>query len=250
MRPYFEADGVAIYHGDAAIVLAVLALSGVRWDAVCADPPYGTGWYENDVDVSRFIAMLFHQESGCCFGYPERLVQLCMAAQRVPSEWITWWPTNGACRGFNLAGARNESEHIAFFGKHRVAELREARSEASKRILSKDYQHADGSGAGRGMDTQGDPETRRVGDVWRYPSPGLGFAHAQRQHPNEKPEPLMLRLVEAISEPGQTILDPTCGSGTALWAARQLGRKAIGIDIDERCCEMAAARLAQGVLIA
>lgn len=67
-------------------------------------------------------------------------------------------------------------------------------------------------------------------------------------HPCPKPLLTWQALLGNISLPGQTVLDPFMGSGTTLRAAKNLGRKAIGIEIEERYCEVAVKQLAQEVL--
>jgi site-specific DNA-methyltransferase (adenine-specific) len=69
-------------------------------------------------------------------------------------------------------------------------------------------------------------------------------------HPVPKPYEWMTWLVQIASRSGESVLDPFCGSGTTLVAAKNLGRRAIGIEIEERYCEIAAKRLAQEVLFA
>ena len=65
-------------------------------------------------------------------------------------------------------------------------------------------------------------------------------------HPTAKPLPLIQDLVRKFSDYGSTVLDPFAGSGTTLRAAVNEGRRAIGIEADERYCELIAKRLAQG----
>lgn len=73
-------------------------------------------------------------------------------------------------------------------------------------------------------------------------------ATEENGHPCPKPLPIMQWLVGRVSRPGETVFDPFAGSGTTLLAAKNLGRKAIGVEIEERYCEIAVRRLAQGVL--
>ena len=68
-------------------------------------------------------------------------------------------------------------------------------------------------------------------------------------HPCPKPIRWATWLIERATKQSHVILDPFAGSGTTLRAAKDLGRKAIGIEIEERYCEIAAKRMAQAVLL-
>lgn len=78
--------------------------------------------------------------------------------------------------------------------------------------------------------------------------PGGYMQSGSQHHMGGKPEELMRAIVLDYSKDGETILDPFMGSGTTLVAAKRLGRKAIGIELNEAYCEVAAKRLAQGAL--
>lgn len=67
-------------------------------------------------------------------------------------------------------------------------------------------------------------------------------------HPAPFPLSLPSRLIRMFSFPGDTVLDPFAGTGTTLLAAKLLGRKAVGVEVEERYCEVIAKRLSQGVL--
>lgn len=67
-------------------------------------------------------------------------------------------------------------------------------------------------------------------------------------HPCPKPIGWMKWLIDRVSLESETILDPFAGSGTTLVAAKQLGRRCIGIEIEEKYCKISANRLRQGVL--
>lgn len=90
--------------------------------------------------------------------------------------------------------------------------------------------------------TWNQPSGSRLLSVWR-----IGITQ-RKPHPCSYPLDIPKRCIEATTDSGEVVLDPFMGSGTTLRAAKDLGRKAIGVEIEERYCEIAAKRLEQKVL--
>jgi hypothetical protein len=230
VTPYYSDDLVTIYHGDAR--------DGTPdADVLVTDPPYGTGAYATDTNAltpDLLRSWVERYTSVAVFGWPERLTALLIQAQTPPREWIVWWPTNAELKGrFQQVPVARDSEHIALFGR-----LREARGAP---VAPGRHHYVSPNDRAKHHIS---PKGKRWGDVWRDASPGIAFGQpGRRLHPNQKPVPLMTRLLDVVAE--GTVLDPFMGSGTTLLAARGVGRKAIGIEIDERHCETAARRLSQ-----
>ena len=68
------------------------------------------------------------------------------------------------------------------------------------------------------------------------------------QHPTPKPVGLPAHFIGLHSQPGEVILDPFCGGGSTLRAAKNLGRRAIGVELFDEWCDATANRLRQEVL--
>lgn len=108
------------------------------------------------------------------------------------------------------------------------------------------YRHIDAEGR-RYMRSYGKEYLLKGGkpldDVWEIPA--IAPTSGERTgYPTQKPRALLERIVTLASNPGDLVIDPFCGSGTTLMAARRLGRRWLGIDASQRAIETARARLA------
>jgi DNA modification methylase len=92
------------------------------------------------------------------------------------------------------------------------------------------------------LDALDDPHAMLPADVWDVPAIN-NMARERTGYPTQKPLVLLQRLVAAHSRPGELVVDPYCGSGTTLVAAKELGRRALGIDASGEAIRVARERL-------
>jgi DNA modification methylase len=225
MKPYYEQDGITIYHGDCREVLPEFGETVV--DLIVTDPPYGAN-YIND----RFGAIAGDVDTTSALAG----VRSALAVMRVGRHVYLFGRYDlSSLQLSGLAELIWDKSIMGQGGQHVWAPQHEYIQFATFRPSQKNREDGRGNGAAR----------LRRGTVLRYQRP---HTTGVVRHPTEKPVGLLRELIESSSRMGEVVLDPFAGSGSTLVAAYLEGRRAIGIEIEERYCEIAAKRLAQAVL--
>lgn len=209
--PYYQDDLVTLYHGDCREITAWLDA-----DVLVTDPPYGMAFSSSWATEKRVIANddspRVRDMALELWGNRPAAVFGTWRVSKPPSarQVLVWDKTDGVGPGMGDLGAAFGTSHeeIYLLGDWR------------KRV------------ARRGS-------VIRTSCAMGNPS-GLV---ARSGHPTPKPVSLMEILVASASD--GVIADPFAGSGSTLVAARNLGRKAIGVELEERYCEITAKRLDQ-----
>jgi DNA modification methylase len=213
VTPYYDHAGVTIYHGDCGDVISVLP----KADAVITDPPYGINMAQG------------FRSSGRGFGGRSK-----RTSRRYEGDWDRDRPPSEL-----LLSVVNAGKKAILWGGNYFADV----LPRTCKWLVWDKQQT--------MPSFSDAElawTNLSGvavKMFRLCGAGIMAAEKKRFHPTQKPVDLMQWCVD-LSE-AQTIIDPFMGSGSTLVAAKNLGRRAIGVERDERFCEVAAKRLSQEV---
>lgn len=256
MSLYYSDDQVSLYLGDMREVLPPL---GLAVDAIVADPPYGETSHDWDrwPDSWPGVAAA-SSKSMWCFGGLRMF--MTHATEFATAKWhlshdvigkgdvdVVWEKHNPS--GPNSDRFRRIHEQVALFYR------------GSWRDVYRDPQRVFTGVVERNrIVTQGakDPGNRGeyraglwVDDGTRLLTSVLRARSLHRRggiHPTEKPVELLDPLIRYACPPGGVVLDPFAGSGSTLDAARRCGRRAIGIEGDERYIEAAAKRLSQPVL--
>ena len=214
MNPYYEHGGITIYHGNCREILPTLE----PVDLVLTDPPYGIG------------------ESA---GRNKSRSKMAVSKDYGNASWDDAPPDKET---INLAIAAGRSA-IVFGGNYFALPASPCWLVWDKDNGATDF--ADCELAWTNLEIA----VRRIRWRWQGMLQEHGGKHKElRQHPTQKALAVMKWCIERVPGNPQSIIDPFMGSGTTLRAAKDLHRKAIGIEIDERYCEIAANRLRQNVL--
>jgi site-specific DNA-methyltransferase (adenine-specific) len=237
MSPYYDEGGIAIYHGD---VLDVLADLETPVDAVITDPPYASGT-RNETQRGSSGAMVRSGRFG---------LKPIMNDQMTTTGFV-WLMRHVAMECYPLMP--DGASYLSFIDWRQWPNLVAVLETVNYRVQGMIVWDKGHFGMGNGFRAQhelichaskGKPaiHNRSTGNVFQFPR------QKPIDHPSPKPEGLMARLIEVVTVSGDAVLDPFMGAGTTLRVAKNLGRRAIGIEMEERYCEIAAERLQQGTL--
>ena len=262
MKPYYQDGAVTIYHGDCREILPTLP----KVDLVLTSPPYDA-MRDYDASFDGFIWQDFIQPIS------ETVTAGGVLVWNVADQQVNGSETGNSFRqalAFMDGGLRlhdtmiYEKPSFSFPGSNRYPQTFEymfVLTNGAPKIFNaiKDRKNIHSGTAVHG--------TQRQKDGTTTPPPGTGKILAEfgvrhnvwrinnrdRDNTGEHPAPFPLTLaadhIQTWTVHNMTVLDPFMGSGTTLRAAKDLGRKAIGIELEEKYCEIAARRMAQEVLI-
>ena len=228
MRTYYDHGGITLYHADCREILPSLG----PVDAILTDPPYlgarGQSWEQDRVP----LVVDYTPASEALL---DTLVRESVRILR--NGWF---------------GAFQDFPGMVYL--RRVLESQDVMLAFAPAVWCKPAGAYTPNGTANSIAKSVDFITvARVGSACEKQRPGHYVSPSYSPmveifRTGGKPLSLMADLVRDYTAPDSLVLDPFMGAGTTLLACKNLGRRAIGIEVDERCCEIAATRLAQDVL--
>lgn len=241
MRPYYQDNLVTLYWGDCLDVMAELPAQS--FDAIIADPPYGTTTCAWDTVISfelmwKAIKRLAKTRAAVVlFGSQPFTSALVMSN---PMWFKYQWVWNK-----NLQG----NPGLAQYQPLKVTEDITVFSRDTHNYYPQKTRGEFRQKGGPGRKSQIATGIKHGAVVYQndeyFPKNILNFAPGRQDklHPTQKPLPLLEYLVKTYTNGGDRVLDFTCGSGTALRACKNLKRECVGIELLEEYCTVTAHRL-------
>jgi len=254
MNPYYVDEATTIYHGDALEVLPALALGphlscygNAVVDAAITDPPYASGSRLEAHKPSSGAMQRKTTIRNSRTRFADRPIEL----DQMTTTGFVWLMRAVAndCRPLLPDGG----SFLSFIDWRQWPNLVGALETCNFRVQAMVVWNKGSMGLGNGFRSQHELICHAaIGVPTIYDKSCGNVLTARREepelHPSPKPVGLLARLVEVVTPRGGMVLDPFMGSGTTLVAAKSASRRSIGIEVEERYCELAAKRLGQATL--
>ena len=250
MKPYYEHTGITLYHGDCLEILPTLPAASV--DLVLCDLPYGTTTCKWDLIIPfEPLWGAYHRLSKpttpvvlmCQQPFTSKLICSNLGEQKYMWVWDKKFAGNFST--VNKRPLKTHEEVAVFYRKQPT--YNPQMTNRDKPIKSgKRCQPRNRTGTAEVVNFEA---PQKVYDK-KHPTSIIAIPRdigVVNCHPTQKPVALMEYLIRTYTNPGDTVLDNCMGSGTTGVACVNTGRSFIGIEIEERYCEIAAKRLAQEV---
>lgn len=238
VKPYYKDDWVTLYHGDCLELMAEMPEAVV--DTVLTDPPYSSGGRRENARSIRKSMTRRVEDDDWIRGDAMSTPGFVYLLRQCGVEWRRILRPGGHVLSFidwrmspNLGAALETAD----LRQHPTLVWDKCKIGMGA-IFRNQHEFIVHMTAGTPMP----PQRRDMPNVLRYPAIRNG------DHPTEKPTALLQDLLSVVTPPEGLVLDPFAGSGSTLTAAKVTGRYALGIEADERYCEIAAKRLGQDTL--
>jgi len=238
--PFYEKNGITIYHDDCLWMLQALRDAGTIVDAVVTDVPYASG-ARTEAKKSSSGAMLRGQ----------RWAEKPIENDQMTTPGFMWFLREiaSAVRPMLIEGG----SFFTFIDWRQWPNLVGAVESVNLRVNQMVVWDKESYGLGNGFRSQHELGLHASKGTPSVHDHGFGNVlrckrDANSLHPSPKPERLMMDILRVVSPDDGLIVDPCMGCGPVLRACMETGRRCIGIEIEERYCEIAAKRLAQGML--
>jgi hypothetical protein len=240
VTPYYEEGGIVIYHGNCRVILPLIGTV----THVISDPPYSDETHSKTWRSKKMASQGYQRVSAAHDGLGFEAITDVQVR-----EFLTWCAANVE----RWVIAFSDIEGVwRWMSLLRSCGLEYVRACVWDKVDGTPQLTGDRPAVGAEAIVCGHPAGRKRWNgggkrgVYRHAT--NGSSRGAKPHPSTKPDGLMLELMADFTDPGDLVLDPFMGSGTTLAAAKRLGRRAIGIELDEKYCEVAANRLRQSAL--
>ena len=241
---YYRDDSCVIYNGDCLEVMKDIPSGSI--DMVLADPPYGTTACKWDT-VIPFEPMWEQlkrviKKNGAIVMTASQPFTSALIMSNIKMFKYCWVWAKTRKTGFPNAKRqplRNIEDVVVFYDKQATYNP-QGITRIDKNIF-RDKPKNDTVNAG---ENDGSLCGNYIQEFTGYPNQVLQVKSTGNTiHPTQKPVALMEYLIKTYTNEGETVLDFTMGSGTTLLAAKNIGRKAIGIELDKAYCDIGVKRL-------